>query len=454
MTDFDAIDFFRDQSVVEDPYPYFDWLRSECPVRRELHHDVVMVTGYEEAVAVYNDTARFSSCNSVTGPFPGLPVPLEGDDVSALIEEHRDELPMGDQITTFDPPKHTNHRALLMRLITPKRLKENEEFMWRLADRQIDEFGARGECEFLGDFAAPFAMLVVADLLGVPEADHDTFRDQLQGGESRRRRMVGSTGDRSLEHRPLEFLYERFTEYVEQRRREPRADVLTGLATATFPDGSLPEVIDVVRIASNLFAAGQETTVRLLGTALKLLGEQPDLQQLLRDQRDLIPNFIEESLRSESPVKGDFRLSRVTSTVGGVDIPAGTTLMVLNGAANRDPRRFEDPDEFQVERGERASAPRVRARSAHLPGRAARPRGGARQHRASPRSHGRHHRLRREAWPCRRAPVRVHTHLHPPRPAEALPGVHPRRLTRVRTTSRQGELAHPYPRERRGFSFP
>ena len=235
MTDFDAIDFFRDQSLVDDPYPYFDWLRSECPVRRELHHDVVMVTGYEEAVAVYNDTARFSSCNSVTGPFPGFPVALEGDDVSELIEEHRDELPFGDQITTFDPPKHTNHRVLLMRLITPKRLKENEEFMWRLADRQIDEFGARGECEFLGDFAAPFAMLVVADLLGVPEADHDTFRDELQGGESRRRRMVGSTGDRSLEHRPLEFLYERFTEYVEQRRREPRDDVLTGLATRDIP---------------------------------------------------------------------------------------------------------------------------------------------------------------------------------------------------------------------------
>ena len=75
-------------------------------------------------------------------PFPGFPVPLEGDDVSELIEQHRDELPLSDQLTTFDPPKHTAHRALLMRLITPKRLKENEEFMWRLADRQIDEFVA------------------------------------------------------------------------------------------------------------------------------------------------------------------------------------------------------------------------------------------------------------------------------------------------------------------------
>jgi cytochrome P450 len=138
--------------------------------------------------------------------------------------------------------------------------------------------------------------------------------------------------------------------YIEDRRREPRGDVLTGLATATFPDGSTPGVIDVARIASNLFAAGQETTVRLLGTALQLIAEQPDLQQELRDHRERIPNFVEEVLRYESPIKGDFRLSRVPVTVGGVDLPAGTTVMVLNGAANRDPRRFEKPDELVIDR--------------------------------------------------------------------------------------------------------
>ena len=126
--------------------------------------------------------------------------------------------------------------------------------------------------------------------------------------------------------------------------------MLTGLATATFPDGSLPEVIDVVRVAANLFAAGQETTVRLLANAFQLLGERPDLQELLRAERDRIPNFVEEMLRFESPIKGDFRLSRVATTVGGVDIPAGTTVMVLNGAANRDPRRFESPAEFLIDR--------------------------------------------------------------------------------------------------------
>ena len=93
-----------------------------------------------------------------------------------------------------------------MRLITPKRLKENEEFMWRLADRQIDEFVARGECEFIRDYANPFTLLVIADLLGVPEADHEAFRDELQGDDAADRSERGE-----MAHKPLEFLYERFT---------------------------------------------------------------------------------------------------------------------------------------------------------------------------------------------------------------------------------------------------
>jgi cytochrome P450 family 150 subfamily A5 len=153
-----------------------------------------------------------------------------------------------------------------------------------------------------------------------------------------------------MSHSPLEFLYDRLTTYVEERRKEPRQDVLTGLATATFPDGTTPDAIDVVRVAANLFSAGQETTVRLLGTALQTIGEDTGIQQRLREDYARIPDFVEECLRFESPVKGDFRLARTAVTVGGVDIPAGTTVMVLNGAAGRDPRRFENPDEFKMDR--------------------------------------------------------------------------------------------------------
>ena len=345
MADIDDIDFFTGGELLRDPYPYYDELRGRCPVRREPHHGVVMVTGYEEALAVYHDHERFSSCTAVTGPFPGFPVPLDGDDVSALIEEHRDDLPFSDQLPTFDPPKHTMHRGLLMRLLTPARLKENEDSMWRLADRQLDEFIAGGRCEFIRDFAGPFAMLVIADLLGVPEEDYAAFRRGL--GQTR---GLGSTEGETLQHSPLEFLYGTFTDYIEDRRRAPYDDVLTRMAQATYKDGTTPEVIDVVRIAANLFAAGQETTVRLLGASVQAIAEDHDLQDRLRERRDLIPNFIEETLRFESPVKGDFRLSKVPVNVGGVDLPAGTTVMVVNAAANRDPRHFDAPGEFRPER--------------------------------------------------------------------------------------------------------
>ncbi len=348
IIDYAAIDFFRGNELVADPYPYFDWLRAQCPIQRESQQDVYMVTGYDEACAVYTDTDTFSSCNSATGPFPGFPVPLAGrEDVSDLIDQHRDELPFSDQLLAMDPPEHRDHRHLVMRQLTPRRMKENEEFMWRLADRQIDGFMGSGRCEFIGEYCNPFTLFVIADLLGVPEDEHEEFRTALAHRPGSN--AVGSTKD-SMSHNPLEWLYDRFSRYIEDRRRQPLDDVLTALATTTFPNGELPEVIDVVRVAANVFAAGQETTVRLLGATLQRIAEQPELQQLLRRRRDLIPDFVEETLRVEAPIKGDFRLARRRTTVAGVDVPAGATLMVLNGAANRDPRHFDEPAEFRIDR--------------------------------------------------------------------------------------------------------
>ncbi|KAA9151071.1 cytochrome P450, partial [Amycolatopsis acidicola] len=250
----------------------------------------------------------------------------------------------------LDPPTHTDHRALLMRLITPKRLKENEAAMWELADGLLDEFLSPGEGEFIGGFAVPFTLLVIADLLGVPDEDRDEFSLNLGGRPREGGGAIGGMGEEGLAHNPLEYLYDLFTGYITDRRREPREDVLTGLATATFPDGSTPDVLDVARVASNLFSAGQETTVRLLGSALKILGENPEIQRSLREDRSRIPNFIEETLRFESPIKGDFRLAKRNTTLGGVPVPAGSTVMVVNGAANRDPGQFTEPGKFDPAR--------------------------------------------------------------------------------------------------------
>ena len=346
--DFEHANFFRDKAIQDDPYDYFDWVRRQGPVWREPNHGVFMITGHPEAMQVYGDPAtfpehdlasgRFSSCNVVTGPFQKFSEPIEGDDVTDVIVRCRHELTFSDQLPAFDPPNHTAHRHLLMRLITPKNLKENEDFMWDYADVLIDRFVGDGTFEVVSQYAEPFTLTVVADLEGVPEADHELFRDRL------------STVHEHLEHKPLEFLYGKFSEYIADRRREPRNDILSGLANAKFPDGSTPEVSDAALLAANLFAGGQETTVRLLTFALRMLGENPDLQQALRDDRDRIPNFVEETLRLESPLRTQFRMARVGTELGGVEIPAGGTLMLAPGMCNRDERVFPNPHTFDLGR--------------------------------------------------------------------------------------------------------
>lgn len=354
QNEFETYDFFRSDRFISDPYAYFDYLRARSPVLREPHQGIFMVTGYDEALEIYNDPDRFSSCMSTTGPFPVCPIPLKGhenEDISELIEAWRDKTPFSDQLPTMDPPEHTKHRALLTALITPKRLKENEDFMWEFADQLIDTFISRGECEIMADFAQPFAVLVVSDLLGVPDEDRIQFRKQLVRNEQEHGAGIGGVSkDDKVQHSPLEWLYNKFSAYIEDRRANPSGDVLSGLAKATFPDKSVPTPLDVAKVAANLFAAGQETTVRLLSYAFQVLGDRPDLQKKLRADRSLIPNFVEECLRMEGPVKGDFRLAKKPTQVGGVDIPAGSFLYIANSAANRDSRQFENPGQFQIDR--------------------------------------------------------------------------------------------------------
>ena len=348
VIDYDTADFFTDQSLVPNPYPYYDHLRSRSPVLLLPPYGVVAVTGYDEALGVYRNSEDFSSCTALGGPFPPLPFTPEGDDINAQIDAHREQFPMFEHMITMDPPEHTRARSLLSRLLTPKRLKENEDFMWRLADRQLDEFIASGRCEFIAEYAKPFSLLVIADLLGVPEEDHEEFRVVL--GAQRPGSRVGALDHEVVSTNPLEWLDEKFSGYLEDRRREPRDDVLTELANAKYPDGSTPEIIEVVRTATFLFAAGQETTTKLLSAAMRVLVDRPDIAAALRADRSLIPTFIEESLRMESPVKSDFRLVRRSTTVGDMATPAGTIVMVLPGAVNRDPRRFDDPNEFHLDR--------------------------------------------------------------------------------------------------------
>jgi cytochrome P450 len=339
-------DFFTDPEVLQDPIPYYVALREHGPVWREPHRGVFMLSGLDEILEVYGDFERFSAVVGPLGPMVKLPEPAAGERLVDAIERRRGELPLGDTLMTFDPPRHTRHRALLSKLFTPNRLKENEEFMWTLAEGLIDELADLGEVEFCSAYARPFTLLVIADLLGVPREDHETFRGWLGG-------QYGNVGDpkgRVGGDRVFANLHPYFSRYIEERRASPVDDVMSRMASIRFPDGELPEAMDVVRIATVLFAAGQETTARLLSAGMRFLAEEPALAEELRGDSGQIPNFIEECLRLESPIKGSFRLALLDAKLAGVDIPEGSMLMAMVGAANRDPRVFEDPDRFDAKR--------------------------------------------------------------------------------------------------------
>jgi cytochrome P450 len=345
MPGYDDADFFMDLSLVEDPYPYLEHLRSKGPAVYLPRHDVLAVTDYETALRVFLDHDDLSAVNAVTGPIPPLPFTPEGEDITAQIEAHRAQIPFGEEELTQDPPRHAPLRSLMMGLFTPSRLREMEAPIRRLADRLIDEFEADGHCELIRQFANPFAMLAIGELLGVPDEDRQAFRKNLEGAPA----TIGASDDAKVVN-PMEFRVAAFLTYVEDRRRDPRDDVLTRLAQTTYPDGSLPEPMDVVRVATLLFGAGQDTTATLVGGCLRLLAERPDLQRELRRSPELLPGFIEEVLRIGGPVKSNFRLAKREVAIGGITVPPGTTIMISNAAVNRDPGRFDDPAEFRLDR--------------------------------------------------------------------------------------------------------
>ena len=338
--------FFTDPEILQDPAPYYAALHARGPVFREPHMGVFVLSRVKDILDVYADHEHFSAIVSSLGPMVPLPKPDEGESWAEMIERRRAEIPMGEQLVAIDPPRHTRERALTGKLFTPNRLKENEAFMWTLADELIDEFALRGEVEFGRAYARPFTLLVVADLLGVPREDHEQFRGWLGGRK-------GNVGDPDGEHggdRVFANLAPYFTRYIQDRRNAPREDVMGQLAAARFPDGELPEVANVVRIASIFFAAGQETTARLIAAGMRVLAEQPTLASELRANPAGIPGFVEECLRLEGPIKSTFRLALVDTQICGVDVPAGSVVMGSVGAANRDPSLFQDPDRFDARR--------------------------------------------------------------------------------------------------------
>ena len=346
MTDADP-DFFGDPGVVQDPTTYFNRMRSQCPVMQETHHHSVMVTGYDEVTNVLGrKDGTFSNCVSVAGPIPALPFKAQGDDIREQLDAHRAELPWSAHLVCFDGEKHAAHRALVNALLTYTRLRQNEEYLRDLADRMIDRFIDRGRCNVVPDFAHATTTYAISDLMGIPE-EHRAELLELIGSPP-----TSIEGDpaHKIGPDPLVFLEQRFVNYIRERRERPGTDLMSELASSRFRDGSIPDTAELARLARFLFGAGQDTTSRLIAMAILILAENPELQQRLRNERHRIADFLEEVLRYDGPVKVVFRLAVTSTTIGEVKVPAGTVVTVGLLGANHDPKHFEQPEEFNIDR--------------------------------------------------------------------------------------------------------
>ena len=249
MIDYARADFYTDHALVDDPHTYFDYLRAQGPVTRLPHRNVVAVTGYEETIKVMLDPEHFSSVNAATGPIPALPFTPEGDDITAQVAANRPKIPFADTIVTQDGERHLQLRSLIARLFTPSRLKAIDPGIRATADALIDEFAASGRVNLVTQYGSPFATLVIADLLGLPDKTRGLFcgllhnvipaemgapeEDPSKGPFAAvGKHLFGHVARRRVLHHPLLRWAGRYFP-----GGPGREDVMAELATARFADG-------------------------------------------------------------------------------------------------------------------------------------------------------------------------------------------------------------------------
>jgi cytochrome P450 len=321
-----------DIEINADPYPVFRRLREEAPLYYNEVHDFFALSRFEDVEHGLVDRETYISSRG------------------GILELIKANIQMPPGVLIFeDPPGHTIHRGLLSRVFTPRRMNALEGKIREFCARSLDPLVGERGFDFIADLGAQMPMRVIGMLLGIPESGQEAVRDRV---------------DRDLRTKPgkpMKFSStksfatgEIFAEYVDWRAEHPSDDLMTELLTAEFEDenGTLrrlrrEEVLTYINVVAG---AGNETTMRLIGWAGKVLADHPDQRRQLVGDPSLIPNAIEELLRFEPPAPHVGRYVARDVELYGRTVPAGNAMLLLVGAANRDDRRFPDGDRFDIHR--------------------------------------------------------------------------------------------------------
>ncbi|MFP3899265.1 MAG: cytochrome P450 [Acidimicrobiia bacterium] len=325
---YDPYDF----EIDTDPYPLWRRMRDEAPLYRNGRYDFWALTRWDDVEAGLKDWKTYSSAR-------GTLLELIKADV---------EMPPGTFIFE-DPPGHDRHRSVLSRVFTPRRMNAIEDKVREFTVGSLDPLVGSGGFDFIRDLGAQMPMRTIGMLLGIPEADQEAIRDRIDEGlrleeaEMPTGEMLAGRGQ-----------HEVFADYIDWRAQNPSDDLMTQLLQAEFEDesGTLRRLTrdEVLNYINLLAGAGNETTTRLIGWTGKVLAEHPDQRRELAEEPDLIPQAIEEILRFEAPSPVQARYVTTDVELHGEVVPAGSAMLLINGSANRDDRRFPDGDSFDIHR--------------------------------------------------------------------------------------------------------
>jgi cytochrome P450 len=320
-----------DVDINADPYPTYARLLAEAPAYHNGRYDFWALSRHADVEEALVDWRTFSNTRS---------------DILDIIRSGG-ELPPG-VILFEDPPVHTMHRGLMSRVFTPRRMAALEDQVREFCVRCLDPLVGSTGFDIIAELGSMLPMRVIGMLLGIPEQDQVAVRNRTDANL------------RTVPGRPMQVKQEnvargdQFADYIEWRAEHPSDDLMTQLLNAEFEDehGEKRTLTrqEVLTYTAVLAGAGNETTGRLIGWLAKVLAEHPDQRREVVEDRSLIPRVIDETLRFEPTGHATARYVMHDIEVHGTTIPAGSPVLLLLAAANRDPRRYTDPDRYDIHR--------------------------------------------------------------------------------------------------------
>lgn len=334
MTGANTVDLYYDPfdfDIDDDPYPIWKRMREEAPLYYNEKFNFYALSRYDDVAQGLHDWETYRSGKGTT-----MDVIMSGVDVPPGV------------ILFEDPPLHDIHRRVLSKVFTPRRMEAIEPLTRGFCVRALDSLAGTTRFDVIGDFGALIPMRTIGYLLGIPEQGQQQIRDNTDAAIGLKEGSFQSVSAATFEN-----AYQLFADYIEWRAEHPSDDLMTQLLNAEVEeDGRLRPLsrIEVLTYTSMIAGAGNETTTRLIGFIAQMLAEHPDQRRELVDDFSLIPGAIEEVLRYQAPSPVQARYVARDTERYGQTIAEGSVMLLLNGSANRDERRYPNGEDFDIHR--------------------------------------------------------------------------------------------------------